>query len=163
MLAIEPVCGLGAEEELGPVGAWSRIRHRQDARACVLQSEVLIVEFLPVDALSPSAVELSEVSRLAHEGGDDSVETAALVVQGQARLAHALLSGAEGSEVLYRLRHHLIRQGHLDAAHDGTLDLDIEVHSHSARSSCPLRHHHAVVFGNLGGGEVAAHGSFVQG
>jgi hypothetical protein len=37
---------------------------------------------------------------LAHELCDDAVEGGALEVEGLARLAHALLAGAEGAEVL---------------------------------------------------------------
>lgn len=64
------------------------------------QDEVLVVESASVDALSTAAITSGEVSTLAHELLDHSVESRALVVQGLARLAHTLLSSAQSTEVL---------------------------------------------------------------
>ena len=45
-----------------------------------------------------------EVSALEHEAFDDTVESAALVVEGLPHLPHSLLSGTQRTEVLGRLR-----------------------------------------------------------
>jgi hypothetical protein len=48
-------------------------------------------------------VAAGEVTTLEHELGDDAVEVGALVVEGLAGLAGALLTSAESAEVLGRL------------------------------------------------------------
>ena len=69
-------------------------------RAGVLQCEVLILELVAIDGFASSAIVVCEVSSLAHEVGDDTVESAALV-------AKSLLSSAKGSEVLSCLGHYV--------------------------------------------------------
>uniref|UniRef100_A0A8C6SUZ7 Uncharacterized protein n=1 Tax=Neogobius melanostomus TaxID=47308 RepID=A0A8C6SUZ7_9GOBI len=59
----------------------------------VRQFEVLVSKHFSVDGLSSGAVVPCKVAALAHEFGDDAVETGAFV-------AEALLSGAQGAEVL---------------------------------------------------------------
>ena len=54
-------------------------------------------------------VAASEVTTLKHEVGDDAVELAA-------RVAEALLAGAEGAEVLGRLRDDVVVDVEVDAA-----------------------------------------------
>jgi hypothetical protein len=88
----------------------------------VLQVEVLILELLAVDGLTTGAllsisfctavlvvaltyVATGEVTTLEHELGDDAVEGRALVVEGLARAAGALLTSAESAEVLGSLYH----------------------------------------------------------
>ena len=49
-----PVCHLATQswnavEKLGTAGDWSSIFHGQDASVCLLQAEVLILKFLPID------------------------------------------------------------------------------------------------------------------
>lgn len=61
-------------------------------RASVLQGEVLVLELVSIDGLSASAIVVGEVTALAHEVGNDTVEGGALV-------AVALLAGAQGAEV----------------------------------------------------------------
>jgi hypothetical protein len=56
--------------------------------------KVLVLELLPVDALSACAISLREISALDHEALDDTVEARALVVQRLASLSHALLTRA---------------------------------------------------------------------
>ena len=58
-----------------------------------------------VDRLAASAVPAGEVATLAHELRDDAVEGGALEVERLARLAHALLAGAEATEVLWKIAH----------------------------------------------------------
>ena len=59
-----PVSFFCAEEELGSVGVGPGISHGQDARACVLQLEVLICKLLPVDGFASSSIVPSEVPAL---------------------------------------------------------------------------------------------------
>ena len=80
--------------------------------------EVLIVESLTINGLATSAVAVSEVSlergplgnskyTLDHKVRNNSVEDGTLVVKGFARLADALLTSAQGTEVLNGLRNSL--------------------------------------------------------
>ena len=69
-------------------------------RTGVLEGEVLVGELLAVDGLAAGTVAAGEVATLAHELRDDAVEGGALEVERLARLADALLAGAEAAEVL---------------------------------------------------------------
>lgn len=60
----------------------------------VFEDKVLIIEFLPVDGLAPSAIVVREIAALAHELGDDAVKATSLK-------AKALLMGAQASEILW--------------------------------------------------------------
>mmetsp|Transcript_62884 Transcript_62884/g.167224 ORF Transcript_62884/g.167224 Transcript_62884/m.167224 type:complete len:247 (+) Transcript_62884:167-907(+) len=126
VLAIEPRGLGGAQEELAAVGARARVRHREDARARVLEREVLVGKLGAVDRLAARAVAPGEVTALAHELRNHAVERRALEVQRLARLAHALLAGAERAEVLGRLRHDVGAQLHDDAARRRTADRHVE-------------------------------------
>lgn len=88
----------GGDEELRAVRVRAGVRHRQDARAGVLQDEVLVLELVAVDRFAAGAVVVLEVAPLAHEVRDHAVKDRTLV-------AEALLAGAERAEVLGRLRH----------------------------------------------------------
>lgn len=100
------------------------IGHGEDTGAGVPELKVLVLELLAVDALTTGAlcyvsqlrfssmalfvvastyVAAGEVTTLEHELGDDAVEGRALVVEGLSGLANALLTSAEGAEVLSRL------------------------------------------------------------
>jgi len=87
MLAIQPRSLGSANKELRTVGVGSSVGHAEDARAGVLELEVLVLELVAIDGLASSAVVVGEVSALAHEVGDDAVEGRALVPE-------SLLSGA---------------------------------------------------------------------
>jgi hypothetical protein len=118
VLSVEPAGLLSADEELRSVGCivirilyerWavedeltvgSGVGHGQSTGSLVLSLEVLVGELLSVDGLATSSISLGEVTSLAHELGDDSVELAALEVEGLAGLAGSLLTSAESSEVL---------------------------------------------------------------
>ena len=63
---------------------------------------------------------------LEHELLDDTVERAALVVEGFASAAHALLAGAEAAEVLTGLGELFSIELHGDASCRSTTDGDIE-------------------------------------
>lgn len=100
VLVVQPGGFDGADEELRPVGVGAGVGHGQDAGAGVLQSEVLVLEFVAVDGLAARAVAGGEVAALAHEVGDHAVEARALV-------AEALLARAQRPEVLGRLGDHV--------------------------------------------------------
>ena len=68
--------------------------------ASVLQGKVLILKLVAIDGLSTSAIVVGEVTSLAHELGDDTVESGSLV-------AETTLTGAESTEVLSSARHHI--------------------------------------------------------
>ncbi len=95
---------------MGAVGVGSGVGHGHDTGSGVLQLEVLVVELATVDGLATGTVVVGEVTTLAHEVGDDTVEAAALV-------AEALLSGAEGTEVFSRLGDDVRAQLDDDTAH----------------------------------------------
>merc|ERR1719379_3228576 len=123
-----------ADEELRAVRVRPRVRHRQAARAGVLARlarEGLIRELGAVDRLAAGAVAAREVAALAHEARDHAVERAALEVQRLAALAGALLTRAQRTEVLRRLRHRVREELHDDApgalAADGHVEVDLRV------------------------------------
>lgn len=92
----------------------------------MLLLKVLVVELFAVNALAAGAVALGEVAALDHELLDDAVEHAALVVEGLAALAQALLASAEGAEVLSRLRHDIVVELEGNAAGGLLADGDVE-------------------------------------
>jgi len=61
---VEPRRFHGANEELRPVGVGPRVRHRERARARVLQLEVFVRKLLAVNGLAASAVTAGEVTTL---------------------------------------------------------------------------------------------------
>lgn len=99
----------------------------------MLELEILVLELLAVDALAAGAVAVGKVTALDHELLDDAVELGALVVEGLAALAEALLAGAEGAEVLGRLGHHVVVQLHYDAPSLPVADVDLEEDAAAAR------------------------------
>ena len=64
----------------------------------MLQREVLVSKLGPIDALAASAVVIGEVTTLAHEFRNNSVEYRALVTE-------ALLTSAKSAEVFYNAKH----------------------------------------------------------
>jgi len=109
VLAVQPRRLDGAEEELGSVRVRAGVGHGQNAAAGVLQCEVLIGELLSIDALAAGAVAAREVTALAHEVGDDTVESRSLVTE-------TLLASAQSTEVLGGARHDVGTESHLDAS-----------------------------------------------
>jgi len=93
----------------------------------VLQLEGLVFErHSLVDGDGSRAVPLEEVSSLQHEILDHAVERRTLVAERHVGLA--VLSSAEFTEVLARLRHHVREQLHHDAARVVPTDGHVEEH-----------------------------------
>jgi len=110
VLSIEPAGDGGGDEELGAIGVWSRIGHGQKEWAVVLQLEVLVGELLSVDGATASAIVAREVTALEHEVGNDTVESAVLVVLS---IGCAL---ADFGKVLGSLGDSLIEEDEIDAS-----------------------------------------------
>ena len=72
--AIQPLIPGSEDEKLGTACVGSSICHRQDARTCVLQEEVLIIKFLPIGGLATCAIVTQEVTILAHKSQKNSVK-----------------------------------------------------------------------------------------
>ena len=79
VLWIEPMGFGSAEKELWAVGVWPGVSHGEDSGSGVLQLEVFVGELFTVDWFTTSPIVLREVTTLAHESGNDSVEGGALV------------------------------------------------------------------------------------
>merc|ERR1712160_113931 len=75
-----------AQEELRSVGVRACVGHGEDAGASVLQGEILVSELVSIE------------------------------VQGFARLAHTLLTGAQATEIFSRLRSDIRAQFHGDSS-----------------------------------------------
>lgn len=67
MCPFSPCCFGCADEELGPVGVWPSIGHRQDTRAGVGQLKVLILKLVAIDGLSTGSIVVGEVTALCDE------------------------------------------------------------------------------------------------
>jgi len=129
VLAVEPGGLGGAQEELAAVGVGAGVGHGQDARAGVLQLEVLVLELHAVDGLAARAVPGGEVAALAHEVGDDAVEAGPLEPV-------SLLAGAQRAEVLAGPRSDVEAQLHGDPAELLAAGLDVEEDPLVARHGC---------------------------
>ena len=93
MFSIQPRCFGGTNKKLGPIGVASWIGHRQDSRSSVPQLKILILKIpIPVDGFAPSSVMLGEITALAHEVGDHTVE-------GWASESEPLFTSTKGAEV----------------------------------------------------------------
>ena len=114
-----------AQEELGSVRAWTSVGYGEDSSSGVLVLEVLIIELAAVDAFTSSAVSFGKITALCHEVWNDSVEAAALEVEGLALFADTLLTSAESSEVLSCLWDISVKV-HGDSASCGTTNGNIE-------------------------------------
>ncbi len=93
MRPIQPISLLRAQKELTPVRVRPRVRHRNSARACMLQHKVFISKLLSVDALAAGAIAPREIATLAHELRYDTMKRAAFE-------AEAFLLCTKGAEVL---------------------------------------------------------------
>jgi len=119
MLAIKPAGLSSADKELGAIGVRASVGHGEGADINVLQGEVLILEFVAIDRLATSTISCSEVTTLAHEARDDSVEGGALE-------AEALLSSAQSTEVLSCAGHNIFSELEDNTASGVATDGDVE-------------------------------------
>jgi len=126
VFSVEPLGLHRAEEKLGSVGSRPCICHRQDARAGMLQLEVLISEFGAIDALAAGSVSPSEVSALAHEIGDDAMESGSLEVERLAGLSGSLFASAQSSEIFGGLGDDVSRQLHHNSSCGLAADRHVE-------------------------------------
>jgi len=90
VLSIEPRCFGGTQEELRSIGVWSGIGHRQNSRSGVSELKVLICELGSENRLSTGSVVVGEITSLAHESRNDTVEAGISV-------SESLLSGAQSA------------------------------------------------------------------
>lgn len=74
VFSIEPLGFLRTDEELRSVGIRTGIGHGEDSRTGVLLFEILVGEFVTIDGLTAGAVTSGEITALAHEIGDHTVE-----------------------------------------------------------------------------------------
>jgi len=135
MLSVEPGSLGSAKEELTAVRVRTSIGHGEDAGADVFKCEVLILELGAVDGLSTSSVADSEITSLAHESGDDSMELAAFECEWLSHLPHSLLSRTQRAKVLGSLRHHILSQLHLNTTCWLSAYLHVEEHDGVGRVS----------------------------
>jgi len=140
VLSIKPLGLDCAEEELRTVGVGSAVGHGQDSGAFMLQLEVFVTELLAEDALTTGTVLVGEVTSLAHELGNDSVEWRSLVTD-------TFLTGAESSEVFTGLGDNVITKFHNDATKRLAIGSDIEEASDGT-------HIGSVVLWTRGGGSL---------
>lgn len=119
VLVVEPAGLHSGNEELTAVGVGTSIGHGHDTRSGVLELEVFVSELATVDGLATSAIVVGEVTTLAHEVGDDTVEDGALV-------AKALLASAECPEVLSSLGDNIASQLNHDPAGGLAVDGHVE-------------------------------------
>jgi len=122
MLPIEPSSLDSAKKELGPVSVWASVGHAQDARTSMLQPKVLICKLFPVDTFSTSSIVSGEISTLAHELSNNTVEGGPLV-------AKTFLTCAQRSEVLSSPRDNTVFKCHLNPPKRSTVSCHIEVHN----------------------------------
>jgi hypothetical protein len=142
MLAIQPVAGDEAHEELRSVGVGAGIGHGEISSLGVSHDEVLIGELHAVDGLTSGTVVSSEITTLGHEIRDDSVEGRALVMEGDTGLALSLLASAKSSEVLSSLGALVSIELHGHSAGSSSANGDIEKHSrvgHFKEEGCMYR------------------------
>ena len=125
VLIVEVREGVEAHEELGAVGSWASVSHREVTATDMLVVPVLVGELVSVDGLTAGSVAAGEVSALGHEAGDDSVESATLEVEGLALATDSLLSSAESSEVLGGDGSVTV-EGHCDSASGLGVNADIK-------------------------------------
>ena len=81
MLTIQPLSLGSADEKLGTVCVEASICHGQDARTRMLQEEILIIKFLPIDGLATSAIMACEVTTLAHKSRNYSVTAGTFITK----------------------------------------------------------------------------------
>lgn len=118
MLSIQVTRFHRAEEELAAVGVWACIGHRQNSGARVFKVEVLILKLLAIDGLAPRSIASGEVTTLAHELRDDSMEFGTFEPK-------SLLPGAKCPEVFRSFGNLVSLQFHFDSANRLVICFDV--------------------------------------
>eukprot|EP00614_Pseudopedinella_elastica_P019793 CAMPEP_0172646482 /NCGR_PEP_ID=MMETSP1068-20121228/240263_1 /TAXON_ID=35684 /ORGANISM="Pseudopedinella elastica, Strain CCMP716" /LENGTH=259 /DNA_ID=CAMNT_0013460745 /DNA_START=72 /DNA_END=851 /DNA_ORIENTATION=- len=126
VLAVQPRRLHRADEKLGAVRVLSSVRHRQNARARVLELEIFVLELVAVNGLATAAVAVGKIAALKHKLRNNAVECGALVGQSLAALAYALLPGAKSPEVFNGFGNHVAEKTHHDSARGLSTDGNIE-------------------------------------
>lgn len=121
MLAIQPFSLGSADEKLGTVCVGSSICHGQDARTCMLQDEILIIKFLPIDGLATCAIMACEVTTLAHKSWNNSVKAGTFITK-------SFLPSTQSTKVFCCLWNFVCKQLEGGMAQRLTVDGDIKEH-----------------------------------
>jgi len=119
--SVQPFRLGGADEKLGAVRVGAGIGHRKNARASVLQLEVLIPELGAVNGLAAGSVEICKVAALAHKLGDHAMEDGPLI-------AESLLSSAQRAKVFGGFWYDIASQFHRYATKLLPIGGQIKVH-----------------------------------
>lgn len=70
--------------------------------------EIFVLEFLAVDGLASSTIAASEITTLAHEAGNHSMESGALIMKWLATLAHSFLTYISRTSLFKKLKNRAI-------------------------------------------------------
>jgi hypothetical protein len=122
VLSIKPRSFHSTEEKLTSVRVGSSIGHGKNSGASVRELKVFIGELVSVDGLASSSVVVGEVSSLAHEIRNHTVER----TLGESK---TLLSGAESTEILSRLGDNVGAKLHFDATSRRCADGNVKVYN----------------------------------
>jgi hypothetical protein len=117
MLAIKPWGRRSAEKELRSITVRSRIGHRENSGASVIENEILILEPHSVDGSPTSSITVCKISALAHEAGDNAVEKR--IGEWRWSIIATIYDKyvcAELAEILSRFRNDIGAEGHLDSS-----------------------------------------------
>ena len=85
------------------------ICHGQDARTHIIQDEILIIKFLPIDGLATSAIVACEATTLAHTSWNYSVKAGTFITI-------TFLPSAQSMKVFYSFWNLVCKQFKGDAA-----------------------------------------------
>lgn len=119
VFAVKPACFSTGNKELATIGVRASVCHRENASFGVFQFEVLVVESWAVDGSTTGAVMISEVTTLAHEAWNNSMETAPFV-------AKPSFTGTESSKVLCSSWYNVAPQLHHDTTHGLAVRFHVE-------------------------------------
>jgi len=98
VFAVQPRSNSGGNKKLATIGVRSAIGHRQQTWSNVLSDKVFVSKFLTINRFSAGSVLSSEVTALAHESWNNSMERRAFV-------AHTFFAGAKRSKVFNGFRY----------------------------------------------------------
>ena len=120
-LAIQPLTLGSADEKLGTVFVRCSICHGQDAGTCVLQDEILIIKFLPVDGFALCVIMACEITTQAHKSQSNSVKAGNSITK-------PFLASAQSMKVFCCLWNFLCKQPEGDTAQRLPVGSSVEEH-----------------------------------